>query len=144
MAKIRGTGGIDFTYIGKILLFVLGLYLLSALFSFVQGWIMTGVTQKICYQLRKEISEKINRMPMKYFESRTYGEVLSRITNDVDTLRTGTEPEHYHDHYLRCDTDRCIDHDAQHLAAHDADRACDPADLRGADFLRCEEVAEIL
>ena len=71
MAKIRGTGGIDFTYIGKILLFVLGLYLLSALFSFVQGWIMTGVTQKICYQLRKEISEKINRMPMKYFESRT-------------------------------------------------------------------------
>ena len=76
MAKIRGTGGIDFTYIGKILLFVLGLYLLSALFSFVQGWIMTGVTQKICYQLRKEISEKINRMPMKYFESRTYGEVL--------------------------------------------------------------------
>ena len=89
MAKIRGTGGIDFTYIGKILLFVLGLYLLSALFSFVQGWIMTGVTQKICYQLRKEISEKINRMPMKYFESRTYGEVLSRITNDVDTLGMG-------------------------------------------------------
>ena len=89
MAKIRGTGGIDFTYIGKILLFVLGLYLLSALFSFVQGWIMTGVTQKICYQLRKEISEKINRMPMKYFESRTYGEVLSRITNDVDTLGQG-------------------------------------------------------
>ena len=89
MAKIRGTSGIDFTYIGKILLFVLGLYLLSALFSFVQGWIMTGVTQKICYQLRKEISEKINRMPMKYFESRTYGEVLSRITNDVDTLGQG-------------------------------------------------------
>lgn len=89
MAKIRGTGGIDFTYIGKILLFVLGLYLLSALFSFVQGWIMTGVTQKICYQLRKGISEKINRMPMKYFESRTYGEVLSRITNDVDTLGQG-------------------------------------------------------
>ena len=89
MAKIRGTGGIDFTYIGKILLFVLGLYLLRALFSFVQGWIMTGVTQKICYQLRKEISEKINRMPMKYFESRTYGEVLSRITNDVDTLGQG-------------------------------------------------------
>lgn len=89
LAKIRGTGGIDFTYIGKILLLVLGLYLLSALFSFVQGWIMTGVTQKICYQLRKEISEKINRMPMKYFESRTYGEVLSRITNDVDTLGQG-------------------------------------------------------
>ena len=89
MAKIRGTGSIDFGKIGSILLFVLGLYLLSAIFSFVQGWIMTGITQKVCYQLRKEISEKIDRMPMKYFESRTYGEVLSRITNDVDTLGQG-------------------------------------------------------
>lgn len=89
MAKISGTGGIDFTYIGQVLLFVLGLYLCSALFTFIQGWIMTGVTQKLCYRLRKEISEKINRMPMKYFESRTYGEVLSRITNDVDTLGQG-------------------------------------------------------
>ncbi len=89
MNKIQGTGSIDFGKIGTILLFVLGLYLMSALFSFIQGWIMTGVTQKVCYQLRKEISEKINRMPMKYFESRTYGEVLSRITNDVDTLGQG-------------------------------------------------------
>ena len=89
MDKIKGTGSIDYTKIGIILLFVLGLYLCSALFSFIQGWIMTGVTQKVCYQLRKEISEKINRMPMKYFESRTYGEVLSRITNDVDTLGQG-------------------------------------------------------
>ena len=86
MAKIQGTGGIDFTKIGQILLFVLGLYLLSTLFSFVQGWLMTGVTQKVCYRMRKDISEKIDRMPMAYFESRTYGEVLSRITNDVDTL----------------------------------------------------------
>ena len=89
MAKIQGVGGIDFGKIGQILLFVLALYLGSAVFNFVQGWIMTGVTQKLCYQLRKEISEKINRMPMKYFESRTYGEVLSRITNDVDTLGQG-------------------------------------------------------
>lgn len=89
MDKIQRTGSIDFGKIGSILLFVLGLYLLSAIFSFVQGWIMTGITQKVCYQLRKEISEKINRMPMKYFESRTYGEVLSRITNDVDTLGQG-------------------------------------------------------
>jgi ATP-binding cassette subfamily B multidrug efflux pump len=89
MAKIQGNGGIDFTYIGQILLFVLGLYVCSAAFNFIQGWIMTGVTQKICYRMRKEISEKINRMPMKYFESRTYGEVLSRITNDVDTLGQG-------------------------------------------------------
>ena len=89
MAKIQGTGSIDFGKIGSILLFVLGLYLCSAVFNFIQGWIMTGVTQKVCYRLRKEISEKINRMPMKYFESRTYGEVLSRITNDVDTLGMG-------------------------------------------------------
>lgn len=89
MAKVAGTGGIDFYYIGKVLLFVLGLYLLSSVLSFVQGWIMTGITQKICYRMRKEITEKINRMPMKYFESRTYGEVLSRITNDVDTLGMG-------------------------------------------------------
>ena len=89
MAKVAGTGGIDFSYIGKVLLFVLGLYLVSSVLSFMQGWIMTGITQKICYRMRKEITEKINRMPMKYFESRTYGEVLSRITNDVDTLGMG-------------------------------------------------------
>ena len=89
MRKIAGTGGIDFDYIGKILLIVLGLYVCSAIFNFAQGGIMTGISQKICYRLRKEISEKINRMPMKYFESRTYGEVLSRITNDVDTLGMG-------------------------------------------------------
>lgn len=86
LAKIQGTGGIDFTKIGQILLFVLSLYLLSALFSFIQGWLMTSVTQKVCYRMRRDISQKINRMPMAYFESHTYGEVLSRITNDVDTL----------------------------------------------------------
>lgn len=89
MKKITGTGVIDFSYIGRILIIVLCLYACSAIFSFIQGWIMTGVSQKVCYRLRKEISEKINRMPMKYFESRTYGEVLSRITNDVDTLGMG-------------------------------------------------------
>ena len=89
MNKIAGTGGIDFDYIAKILLITLGLYLISSVLSFCQGMIMTGITQKICYRMRKKISEKINRMPMKYFESRTYGEVLSRITNDVDTLGMG-------------------------------------------------------
>lgn len=84
--KIAGTGGMDFAYIAKILLITLALYMVSAVFTFIQGWLMSGVTQKICYRMRKEISEKINRMPMKYFESRTYGEILSRITNDVDTL----------------------------------------------------------
>lgn len=89
MRKIGGTGGIDFDKILVILLWTLGLYAVSSAFIFVQGWIMSGITQKICYRMRKEISEKISRMPMKYFESRTYGEVLSRITNDVDTLGQG-------------------------------------------------------
>ena len=86
VAKVQGTGSINFGKIGTILLLLLGLYLLSALFSFIQGWIMTGVTQRLCYRLRRDISEKIHRMPMKYFESKTVGEVLSRITNDIDTL----------------------------------------------------------
>lgn len=86
VAKVQGTGSINFGKIGTILLLLLGLYLLSVLFSFIQGWIMTGVTQRLCYRLRRDISEKIHRMPMKYFESKTVGEVLSRITNDIDTL----------------------------------------------------------
>lgn len=89
MRKIQGTGGIDFEKIGRILIFTLALYLASAGFSFIQGWIMTSVSQKVAYRMRREISEKIDRMPMKYFESRPYGDVLSRITNDVDTLGTG-------------------------------------------------------
>ena len=86
VAKVSGTGSINFERIGHILLLLLGLYVLSAVLSFVQGLIMTGISQKLAYRFRQEICEKINRMPMKYFESRTVGEVLSRITNDVDTL----------------------------------------------------------
>ena len=86
IAKLRGTGSIDFVYIGRVLLFLLGMYLLSSAFSFIQGWLMTGLSQKVCYDFRKQISEKINRLPLAYFEKRTVGEVLSRITNDVDTL----------------------------------------------------------
>lgn len=89
MAQIAGTGSINFSTIAKILLTALGLYVISALLMFCQSFIMTGITQKICYRMRKEITEKIDRMPMKYFETRTYGEVLSRITNDVDSLGTG-------------------------------------------------------
>ncbi len=89
MKKINGTGGIEFDIIAKILLITLALYVTSALFSFIQGWIMTGISQKVAYRMRKEIAEKIDRIPMSYFESRPYGEVLSRITNDVDTLGTG-------------------------------------------------------
>lgn len=86
MKKYEGTGGINFDKIGQTLVFLLALYLIASLFGVMQGWIMSTVTQKITYRMRKEISEKINRMPMNYFESRTTGEVLSRITNDVDTL----------------------------------------------------------
>ncbi len=87
--KLQGTGGIEFSIIGKILAFTLAIYLASSAFSFIQGWLMTGVSQKICFRLRADISEKIDRMPMKYFESHTVGEVLSRITNDIDTLGQG-------------------------------------------------------
>ncbi|MCI9423306.1 MAG: ABC transporter ATP-binding protein [Dorea sp.] len=84
--KISGGAGIDFDKIGRILILLMGLYVLSALFSFIQGFIMTGVSQKLTYRMRKEISEKINRMPMNYFDRQPHGEILSRITNDVDTL----------------------------------------------------------
>lgn len=86
MAKVSGTGGIDFGAIEKILLILVCLYIVSALFSFIQGYIMSGISQKISYEMRNQISEKINRMPMKYFDTKTHGEILSRITNDVDTL----------------------------------------------------------
>ena len=85
-ARLRGVGSIDFGYIGKILLILLAMYLCSAAFSFIQGWLMTGLSQKVCYDFRRQISEKIDRLPLAYFEKRTVGEVLSRITNDVDTL----------------------------------------------------------
>jgi len=87
MGEISGTGtGIDFVYIGRTLLVTLGLYLSSALFAFIQGWIMSNISMDITYRFRKDISEKINRMPFKYFDSTPQGEVLSRITNDVDTV----------------------------------------------------------
>ena len=89
VAKAQGTGGIDFGKIGQILLSVMALYVVSAVFSLIQGFVMTGISNDVSYSLRKEISQKINRMPMKYFESRTYGEVLSRVTNDVDMLQQG-------------------------------------------------------
>ena len=87
VAKVNGTGGIDFGKIGTILLWTLGLYLASACFSFIQGWIMTGISNDVTYNLRKDISKKINKLPLNYFESRTNGEILSRVTNDVDTLQ---------------------------------------------------------
>lgn len=86
MRKIMNTGGIDFTRIGQICLILIILYALSLFFSFIQGVIMSGVSNKISFRLRKEMSEKINKLPMKYFDTRTHGEILSRVTNDIDTL----------------------------------------------------------
>lgn len=86
VSKVSGGAGIDFDKIGRILVLLLGLYVCSALFSFIQGYIMTGVSQKMTYRMRREISEKIQRLPMNYFDKISHGEILSRITNDVDTL----------------------------------------------------------
>ncbi|OPZ94637.1 MAG: putative ABC transporter ATP-binding protein [Firmicutes bacterium ADurb.Bin419] len=86
IAKFSGTGSIDMNYIGWILILLVGLYLLSAIFGYVQGWLMSSVSMKVSYKFRKDISEKINRMPLKYFDGTNHGEVLSRVTNDVDTL----------------------------------------------------------
>ena len=86
LAEIAGTGSIDFDYIGRILLIMLILYIFSAIFAYLMGWIMAGVSTDISYRFRKEISDKINRLPLSYFDKNTQGEVLSRITNDVDTV----------------------------------------------------------
>jgi ATP-binding cassette subfamily B protein len=86
MAQLAGTGAIDFNAIGQIVLLTLVLYLVSALFAYLQGWIMASVSTNIAYRFRRDISEKINRMPLHYFDTTTHGEVLSRITNDVDTV----------------------------------------------------------
>jgi ATP-binding cassette subfamily B protein len=86
LAKLAGTGEIDFDAIGRVLLLTLGLYLLSALFSYIQGWIMADVSTNIAYRFRRDIAEKINCMPLNYFDRTPQGEVLSRITNDVDTI----------------------------------------------------------
>ncbi len=86
MAQLNGSGEIDFDYIGRIIIWTLSLYLVSALFGYIQGWIMANISTNIAYRFRQNISEKINRMPLHYFDTTTHGEVLSRITNDVDTV----------------------------------------------------------
>lgn len=110
VAKIGGTGGIDFGKIGQILLFVMGLYFCSAAFTFIQGFIMSGISNDVTYSLRRDISKKINRLPLKYFESRTTGEVLSRVTNDGRDQDADQCPESESDTaYYICDySDRCI------------------------------------
>ena len=88
VSKVSGGTGIDFTKLGKIILFLIGLYIISAIFNFIQGYIMSGITQKFSYSLREKIAAKINKLPMKYFDKNQTGDILSRITNDVDTIST--------------------------------------------------------
>lgn len=90
MMKVKGIPGakVDFVYIGQIILLLIGLYVLSAAFSFIQQYIMAGVAQKTVYQLRKQVVDKLNRLPLKYFDARTHGEILSRAVNDIDNIST--------------------------------------------------------
>ena len=124
-ARLSGTGDIDFTLIGSLLLGLLALYAFSALLSFVQGYMMTGITQAVSYNLRKALSEKISRLPMGFFDRVPHGEVLSRVTNDVDTLW-------------------CIDHDVHHLLADDACRAFDHSLLSHFDGVDRQALAKVL
>ncbi len=144
VGKVSGGSGIDFTKIGKILLTLLCLYVISACFSFIQGYIMTGVSQKLTYRMRKEISEKINRMPMNYFDTTTHGEVLSRVTNDVDTLSQSLNQSATAGDHIGDNDHRCADHDAQYQSVDDCDRTSDPAGIYGTDFCNRKTLTEIL
>ena len=131
--KVSGGSGINFDKVTHILLMLLSLYVASAIFSFIQGLIMTHVSNNVSYQMRKDISKKIHRMPMKYFESRTYGEVLSRVTNDVDNIRTELKPEYDTDHHIS-DTDRrCIYYDDTYQYSDDDRSFIDTSIIYGID-----------
>lgn len=144
VGKVSGGSGIDFTKIGKILLTLLCLYVISACFSFIQGYIMTGVSQKLTYRMRKEISEKINRMPMNYFDTTTHGEVLSRVTNDVDTLSQSLNQSATQMITSVTTIIGGTDHDDQYQSADDCDRTSDPAGIYGTDFCNRKTLTEIL
>ena len=131
VSKVSGGDGMNFGKIGQILLTVLCLYVISAICSFVQGYLMTGVSQKTTYRLRREISEKINRMPMSYFDTKPVGEVLSRVTNDVDTLGQSLN------------SDWCIYYDAVNQPADDSDRSSDSSAFCRIDRIRDETFTEI-
>ncbi len=127
VAKVNGTGGIDFGKIGMILLWTLGLYLASACFSFIQGCVMTGISNDVTYNLRKDISKKINRLPMNYFESRTNGEILSQSDKRCGYAADEPEPEYDAADHIRNNTDRCVYHDAVHQCVDDTGSTSDPA-----------------
>ena len=145
MAQIGGTGtGIDFAYIGNILLTMIGLYLLSALFAYIQGWVMSGVSMKVTYRFRKDIAEKINRMPLRYFDGTNHGEVLSRVTNDVDTVSQTLNQSLIADHHLGDDGDRRADHDAHDQLADDPGGAADRPAIAGVHQADHQALAEVL
>lgn len=144
VAKVSGTGSINFEKIGQILLLLLGLYVLSAVLSFIQGLIMTGISQKLAYRFREEICSKINRMPMKYFESRTVGEVLSRITNDVDTLGQSLNQSVTQLITSLTTMVGVLDHDAEYQPSDDPDSNCHSSDISGTDRIRSKKITEIL
>ncbi len=122
IAKLRGTGSIDFVYIGRVLLFLLGMYLLSSAFSFIQGWLMTGLSQKVCYDFRRQISEKINRLPLAYFEKAHRGRGAVPHHQRCGHAGPEPEPEHHPAHH-QCDHhDRRAGHDAVHQPEDDPDR----------------------
>ena len=143
ISKVSGGSGIDFDKIAKILIGLMCLYVCSALFSFIQGYIMTGVSQKLTYRMRKEISEKIDRLPMGYFDKMTHGEILSRITNDVDTLSQSLNQKCDTGHYFCCDNHWSTGHDAQHQSAYDSDCNFNPSTFHGADRNDREAFPEI-
>ncbi len=134
MNKIAGTGGIDFDYIAKVLLFTLALYVVSAIFMFAQGLIMTGITQKTCYRMRKDITSKINRMPMKYFA----------YHKRCGHTRTELEPEYHTDYYICCHFGRYTGHDAVYFTSHDADFTRYPACFDDTHFVCHKAFTEIL
>ena len=136
VSKVSGGDGMNFGKIGQILLTVLCLYVISAICSFVQGYLMTGVSQKTTYRLRREISEKINRMPMSYFDTKPVGEVLSRVTNDV-------EPECDSDDHIGYNSDWCIYHDVVNQPADDSDCSFDSSAFCRIDRIRNETFTEI-
>ena len=112
MSKISGGSGIDFGELGGILLTLGSLYVTSAVFSFIQGFITSGISQKMTYRMRREISEKINRLPMNYYDTKTHGEILSRVTNDVDTLSQSFKPKYDAVNHVSCNSNWCFSYDA--------------------------------
>ncbi len=140
---IGAANGIDFTAIARLVLFTLGLYVISAGFSFVEGYVMTGISQKVAYRLRKELSEKINRLPMNFFDKHTNGEILSRVTNDVDMLSQSLNQRHYHCGNKHYNAHRRADYDAVHQRLDDADFLADAADFRHVDFVGGKKIARV-